>query len=106
MMHISAAELKKWKEDKQPHMLVDIREAYEIVQCNIGGQCYPMETILESCLTFPTDMPIVLHCNSGKRSDAATYAIRQHTQRNDIFSLEGGIQAYASQFEPEMSCAS
>lgn len=105
-MHISPAELKKWKEECFPHMLVDIRESYEIEQCNIGGVPMPMENILTQCQEFPTDRSIVLHCNSGKRSDAATYAIRQHTKRQDVFSLEGGIQHYAMQYEPEMTCAS
>ncbi|MEY3598633.1 MAG: hypothetical protein RL521_1055 [Bacteroidota bacterium] len=105
-MHISPAELKKWKEENHPHLLIDIRESYEIAQCTIGGQPLPMETILSHCQEFPKDKAIVIHCNSGKRSDAATYAVRQHTQREDILSLAGGIQHYAELFEPEMTCAS
>ncbi len=105
-MHITPAELKKWNEENHPHMLIDIRESYEIVQCSIDGTPIPMENILARCQEFPLDRAIVIHCNSGKRSDAATYAVRQHTKRQDIFSLEGGIQQYATLFEPEMSCAS
>ena len=105
-MHITPAELNKWKEENHPHMLIDIREDYEIEQCNIGGTPIPMESILSHCQQFPKDRTVVIHCNSGKRSDAATYAIRQHTNREDVLSLDGGIQQYASLFEPEMTCAS
>ena len=104
-MHISAQTYKQWLDDGKPHQLIDIREQYEIENCTLNGHPIAMAHIMDQ-LDKIQDGDVVIHCNSGKRSDAATYAIRQHTNRDDVFSLDGGIQQYASLFEPEMTCAS
>ncbi len=105
-MHLAAAEFKQWKDEQRRHLLIDIRENYEIEQCSIGGLPIAMEKIIAQCEQFPSDQAIVIHCNSGKRSDAVVYALRQRLNRTDIFSLDGGIQNYAQQFEPQLNCAS
>jgi rhodanese-related sulfurtransferase len=64
-----------------------------------------MNEILDNLNLIATDIPVVIHCNSGKRSDAVCYALRQQLNRNDIFSLEGGIQAFTAIYLPEQSCA-
>jgi len=102
---LSIETLNEWKSNKVPHQLVDIREPYEIEICHIGGISIPMQEILERTEELDSSMPIVIHCNSGKRSDAVCYALRQFLHRYDIYSLTGGIQAFTSAYLPEQSCA-
>jgi len=104
-MQLSTTTLNDWRIRQVPHQLVDIREPYEIEMCNIGGLPIPMNEILDKINLLATDTPVVIHCNSGKRSDAVCYALRQQLNRNDIFSLEGGIQAFTAAYLPEQTCA-
>jgi rhodanese-related sulfurtransferase len=103
-MYLSPETLHNWKLEGKPFQLIDIREPYEIEQCTIGGQVIPMELLVDSISKLNTDTPVVLHCNSGKRSEAACFKLRTLTNREDIFSLAGGIQGYAQQFEPQLDC--
>jgi adenylyltransferase/sulfurtransferase len=104
-MKISISDLKNWRDQSKPHFLIDIREQYEVDHCSIGGHVFPMETVMSSSDQFPKDIPLIIHCNSGKRSDATCYALQKKLHRFDIYSLEGGIQAYSQAFEPENNCA-
>lgn len=104
-LHLSIETLFEWKTKKVPHQLIDIREPYEVEVCNIEGVAIPMQEIMERSAELDTAVPVVIHCNSGKRSDAVCYVLRQALHRNDIFSLSGGIQAYTTAYLPEQSCA-
>ena len=104
-MQLSIETLFEWKTNKVPHQLIDIREPYEVEVCNIEGMAIPMQEILERTAEIDTTIPVVIHCNSGKRSDAVCYALRQALHRKDIFSLTGGIQAFTTAYLPEQSCA-
>lgn len=105
-INISIEEYKKWCDSNRHHYLVDVREPYEVDVCNMGGVSIPMENILNQSQSLPLDQPIVIHCNSGKRSDAVCYALRKMLHREDIYSLTGGIQAYSAAYLPEQTCAS
>jgi adenylyltransferase/sulfurtransferase len=104
-MYISAQTYKQWLDENKPHQLIDIREQYEIESCTLNGQPIAMAEILNN-LNEIQKGDVVIHCNSGKRSDAVVFALRQKLQRNDIHSLEGGIQNFVGLYLPEQNCAS
>jgi sulfur-carrier protein adenylyltransferase/sulfurtransferase len=104
-INITIEEFKKWCDENKGHFLVDVREPYEIEVCSMGGNAIPMDSILSQSQQLPQHLPIVIHCNSGKRSDAVCYALRKQLARNDIYSLTGGIQAYAAAYLPQQTCA-
>ena len=104
-LQLSIEVLHQWRVEQTPHQLIDIREPYEIEICTIGGISIPMAQILENLSSLSQSVPVVIHCNSGKRSDAVCYALRQKLNRTDIYSLNGGIQAFTAAYLPEQSCA-
>jgi sulfur-carrier protein adenylyltransferase/sulfurtransferase len=104
-INITIEEYKKWCDENKTHHLVDVREPYEIEICSMGGVSIPMDTILSQSDLLPQHVPIIIHCNSGKRSDAVCYALRKELQRDDIYSLSGGIQAFAAAYLPQQTCA-
>jgi len=104
-MHISAETYKQWLDIGKSHQLIDIREVYEIENCTLNGRHIAMAEIMEVSDSIPAG-DVVIHCNSGKRSDAVVYALRQKLNRHDIYSLEGGIQHFVNLYLPEQNCAS
>ncbi len=72
--------------------LIDIREKDERMMYNIGGEWIPMASLTYHCDSFSTEKPVVLYCQSGRRSFHATQALRQILKRNNIFSLKGGVK--------------
>lgn len=104
MQHLQPEEFLIWKNENKPHLLVDVREEYEVAICTLGGMHIPMELVIEKYPSLPKENPIVFHCNSGKRSDAVVYLIEKKFPGDAIYSLAGGVQAYAEQCAPELKC--
>jgi len=103
-MHISAQNYKQWLDEGKVHQLIDIREDYEIENCTLNGFHIPMADVMNQ-LHLIAEGDVVIHCNSGKRSDAVVFALRQKLQRLNIHSLEGGIQHFVNLYLPEQNCA-
>ena len=76
MQHLQPEELLIWKNENKPHLLVDIREEYEVAICTLDGMHIPMEHVIEK--KFPGDT---------------------------IYSLAGGVHSYAEQCAPEIKCS-
>lgn len=104
MQRIDVATLSSWRKEGIPHQLIDIREAYEREACTIGGIAIEMDQILERASDLQTQQPVVIHCNSGKRSDAVVFALEKKLNRQNLFSLEGGIQAWREHIDPTLEC--
>jgi adenylyltransferase/sulfurtransferase len=94
MNEITAQELKTWKETGAPFQLIDVREAYEAELSGLGGTLIPMGEIIERLNEVRTDVPVVIHCQSGNRSGAVVQALVQRYGRPNVLSLRGGIQGY------------
>jgi len=101
MSFISPAQLQQWRSNGAVHQLVDVREIYEVEICAMGGQHIPMGEIMTHLELLRKDIPLVIHCKSGRRSEAVT----AHLERlgfSNAFSLEGGILAWIDQVEPAL----
>lgn len=83
--------------------LIDVREPYETEQCTIGGTPIPMSQLMDRLAEIPNDMPVVVHCNSGKRSCAVTDTLNRYGFRN-IINLRGGIQAWHDEVDRTLNC--
>ncbi|CNI64043.1 molybdopterin-synthase adenylyltransferase MoeB [Yersinia vastinensis] len=83
--------------------LIDVRELHERELTSIGGEHIPLaeiESIDNECLM---DVPIILYCQSGVRSQRAASLLANKFPHSQIFSLKGGISAFlASDLYPEM----
>lgn len=90
---MTVSELKQWRDDGTPHMLVDVREPFEHASANIeGAVLIPMGEILGRLDQLPKDRPIVVQCQSGGRSARVTAALR--AKGFDASNLAGGIIAW------------
>ena len=93
MKSISANELRQWKESGKDFQLIDVREDYEVADENIGGKHIRMEEVIARVDELRRDVPVVLHCRSGRRSSAVVYALEMQFRMEYHYSLEGGIVA-------------
>jgi len=90
MLATSSQQLADWKRNGVDHQLIDVREQYEVETCSIGGIPIPMGEIVERLSEIRRDIPVVIHCKSGRRSEAVV----AHLNRlgfDNVSSLEGGI---------------
>ena len=88
---LDCTQLNEWFKAGKDFKLIDIRELYEAEMETLGAECIPMEHLESSINKIPREKPVVIHCNSGKRSKAAVYHLSVKYGYSNLFTLEGGI---------------
>ena len=101
MTSISPQELAEWRKDGKPHQLVDIRELYEVETCSIGGDHIPMGEIMQRLDELKRDIPVVIHCKSGRRSEAVVAHLRS-MGLDHVVALSQGIMGWADAIDPSL----
>ncbi len=101
MKAITVQELKEKIDNKEDFQLIDVREPFEYEMSNLGGENIPLANVILEASKISKDKPVIMQCRSGKRSAAAVQQLEQLGYTN-LYNLEGGILAWASEFEPEM----
>ena len=83
--------------------LLDVRERPEYDLCHLEGAVHiPVGMIPNNRRRIPTDRPVVVYCHHGIRSaNVAQYLYAQDGLIN-LYNLDGGINAWAREVEPEM----
>lgn len=99
MKHITVQELLSLKKSAEVFQLIDVREPYEY-DCNIGGQLIPMHEIPQNIHKVQRQMKVVIHCNSGKRSDQIVKWLEKYHQFSNLYSLQGGLSQWAKEVNP------
>jgi rhodanese-related sulfurtransferase len=99
---VDVHELKRLRDSGTPHQLIDIREAYEVEVCSIGGEHIPMGELLDRLAELRRDVPVIVHCRSGRRGAAVCEALTVRYGFTNVRNLTGGILAWADAFEPDM----
>ena len=87
-------ELKFLMDRNEDITIIDIRETYE---CEDGAICetnIPLAQFLSRIDEIPMDKPVVLYCNSGKRSRSLKYMIEKLHSFKNLTHLEGGLQKW------------
>jgi adenylyltransferase/sulfurtransferase len=102
MQSIDVFKLKSMIDSGLPHQIIDIREYHEVESGNIEGLHIPMAEILDRCTEIRRDVPVVMHCKSGARAQAAIHALEVEKGFNNLIHLEGGIEAWAREINPEL----
>ncbi|MEX2525169.1 MAG: rhodanese-like domain-containing protein [Gammaproteobacteria bacterium] len=82
--------------------LIDVREPWEFELCRIqGSRNIPMSEIPGEIAALDKDRNTVVICHHGMRSlQVAGYLEESGFQK--VINLEGGIDAWASQIDPDM----
>jgi sulfur-carrier protein adenylyltransferase/sulfurtransferase len=99
---MSAHELKRKMDAREPFELIDVREAFEYEIARIdGAKLIPLGETAERADELQREQPIVVHCHSGRRS---AEAVRQLQQRGfaNVYNLQGGIDAWSDQIDPSV----
>ena len=73
MTLISAIELKNKLNAKDTPVIIDVRESWEFEEKNIGAMNIPLNELPEKLdeLDFCRHKEVIVHCQSGKRSNIA-----------------------------------
>lgn len=90
---VDAATLRRWLDDGTC-VLVDVREPAEHERERIpGSTLVPLSRLDSEELPDVGDRRMVLHCNTGSRSERAARRLSQRT-RHETWHLAGGLEAW------------
>ncbi|MEO6135242.1 MAG: rhodanese-like domain-containing protein [Ginsengibacter sp.] len=100
MMNITPEEVKQRMDNGETLNLLDVREAAETAEFNIGGTAYPLGRIQ----VMDTDEienlkeeEIICYCRSGNRSMMACLFLEQQGFTN-VKNMTGGVLAWQEKF--------
>lgn len=98
-MDITVQELKQKLDNKEEFMFLDVREAWEYDEFNLGATLVPIGTIVDAIddLEEHKNNEIVIHCRSGQRSGMAQQMFQMAGYTN-VRNLEGGVLAWKDAF--------
>ncbi len=94
MNSISPKQLHEWINSGKKFQLIDIREEHEIAEYSIGGKHIIMAEVLSRISEIERDIPVIIHCRSGKRSSAVVHALERKFSFENLYTLQGGIMAW------------
>ena len=98
---ITVQELNQWIKNNEDFQLIDVREAGELAEANIGGKHIPVGEIIARKNEIDEDKKTAILCRSGRRSEFAVYQLQQLGFEN-LFNVKGGIMAYAHEIDPSL----
>ena len=97
---VSAQELKRKMDAREPLTLVDVRESWEYDIAQIAGsKLIPLGELGERLTEVPREGIIVVQCHSGVRSEQGARLLQQAGFAN-VYNLEGGIEAWSRDVDP------
>ncbi|HUF38644.1 MAG TPA: rhodanese-like domain-containing protein [Anaerolineales bacterium] len=107
---ITVHDLARKLSDDEDFILLDVREHHEIGTVSIEPDqlvVIPLSELARKQLmalnqdAFPKNTEIIVMCHHGVRSAQVTAWMRQNGW-NDVWSLAGGIDAYAHEIDPRI----
>lgn len=95
---ISPLKLKEMLDSGSKIHIIDIREDHERAVFQLPSRHIPMADVMSNIDHIPTDVPVIIHCQSGQRAAAVIYALENKYGYSNLYNLEGGINAWLSCF--------
>ncbi len=96
---VSPEELARLLASGEPMQLVDVRERFEAAIVSLdGSEWIPLGALPHSLERIRTDVPVVLYCHHGVRSEQAMQWLRS-SGRDNVQHLAGGVDAYAARVD-------
>ncbi len=101
---INAEQLRQMLDTGEPLVLLDVREPHEWEISNLatyGARLVPMAEIPARISELDPEAATVVYCRTGARSDRVVRFL-QANGFTHVFNLEGGINGWAAEIDPEM----
>ena len=99
---ISVSDLKHKIDQKNPMVILDVREKFEYEIARIdGSQLIPLDQLPDRISELDRNAEIVAFCHTGMRSARAVQFLQGHGYKRS-FNLAGGIDAWAHEIDPTM----
>lgn len=93
LLQISLQELENWRQEAgKDFLLIDVREPNEHKEYNIGGILVPLSEFSKHTSLFDTDLPIVIYCQRGIRSQIAIQRLVQRFPQGKFYNLTKGVK--------------
>ena len=101
---MSARELANRLDAGEDLFLLDVRERPEYDLCHLeGAVLIPVGMIPNNRKRIPTDRPVIVYCHHGIRSTNVAEYLYARGGLPNLYNLDGGIDAWARDIEPEMA---
>jgi adenylyltransferase/sulfurtransferase len=95
---MTVEQLREWRTQGRDHLLIDVREPSEHATTRIDGSVLiPLGSLAGRLAELRTDVPVVVHCQSGGRSARAVQMLR--AKGFEAYNLSGGIRAWKGRAE-------
>lgn len=91
---LSIQEFAQWRAEKRDFQLIDVREAHEVARDHMNGYHIPLGEVDVRKDEIAKNKPVVIHCQSGKRSQTAIEKLQQHDTFENLYNLTGGLNAW------------
>lgn len=90
LVGISVQELQEKMHARENMLLLDVRSAQEYAIDNLGGTLIPLPELMARLSELNSNMPIIVYCQSGKRSQQAA-SLLMNSGFNSVQYLRGGL---------------
>jgi len=91
LKEIDRTTLASWLETKPGEIfLIDVREAYEHEEYNIGGTHISLYDLSSAINRIPAGRQVVCYCQTGQKSKMAVKLLQPHYE-GEVYSLKGGV---------------
>ena len=105
MKEITVQQLKeKLADESEGFVLIDVREDFEYMVSNNGGEHIPLSNLQSRVHTLNEDTEYAIICRSGARS-ANACAFLAHEGFEHVYNVKGGMKAWAAEIDPSMTVA-
>jgi adenylyltransferase/sulfurtransferase len=94
MKQITVEQLKNKLGQKGDFYLLDVREEYEHEDFDIGGTLIPLHEVMSKAAEIPTDVPVVVYCRRGIRSQIAIQRLEEKFGVTNLVNLQGGLEKW------------
>jgi len=103
MKKFTPHDLKSYLEQTpEPPFLLDVREPWEYETCHIDGSTLiPMGQIQSAVESLDRNKETVVICHHGIRSRAVALFLEREGF-NNVINLEGGVDRWADEVDPQM----
>ena len=94
-------EPRQFDKQKEHFFLLDVRDPYESEICTIGGTLIPLSTLESNLHKVPQNLPILVYCKKGGRSQKAAALLIEHGFKQ-VHVLKGGVLAWIDTVAPHL----